>query len=70
MESFRQLLINVLEHIKEDEKEIQEATRKLNFGGHLIIMAPAHPKIYGNLDKAVGHFRRYEKKFFDFSSLV
>ena len=28
-------------------------------------MAPAHPKIYGNLDKAVGHFRRYEKKFFE-----
>ncbi len=59
------LYFHVLEHIKEDEKEIQEATRKLNFGGHLIIMAPAHPKIYGNLDKAVGHFRRYEKKFFE-----
>ena len=28
-------------------------------------MAPAHQKIYGNLDKAVGHFRRYEKDFFE-----
>ena len=27
-------------------------------------MVPAHQKIYGNLDKAVGHFRRYERKFF------
>ena len=27
-------------------------------------MAPAHQKIYCNLDKAVGHFRRYEKDFF------
>ena len=27
-------------------------------------MAPAHQKIYSNLDKAVGHFRRYEKDFF------
>jgi len=27
-------------------------------------MVPAHQKIYGNLDKAVGHFRRYEKDFF------
>ena len=23
----------------------------------------AHPKIYSNLDKAVGHYRRYEKVF-------
>ena len=27
-------------------------------------MAPAHQKMYGNLDEAVGHFRRYEKDFF------
>ena len=27
-------------------------------------MAPAHQKMFGNLDKAVGHFRRYEKDFF------
>ena len=27
-------------------------------------MVPAHQKIYSNLDKAVGHFRRYEKEFF------
>ena len=26
-------------------------------------MAPAHQKIYGKLDKAVGHHRRYEKFF-------
>ena len=40
------------------------AKKKLNNGGHLIIMVPAHQKIYGNLDKAVGHFRRYEENFF------
>ena len=27
-------------------------------------MVPAHQKIYGNLDKAVGHYRRYEIEFF------
>ena len=59
------LYFHVLEHIKEDLMEIKEATKKLNAGGHLIIMAPAHQKIYGNLDKAVGHFRRYEKDFFE-----
>ena len=34
-------------------------------------MVPAHQKIYSNLDKAVGHFRRYELNFFreNFGSL-
>mgnify|MGYP001274588399 CR=1 FL=1 len=34
-------------------------------------MVPAHQKIYSNLDKAVGHFRRYEIDFFkkNFDSL-
>ena len=65
------LYLHVLEHIKDDVQEIKKATQKLNSGGHLIIMAPAHQKIYGNLDKAVGHFRRYEKDFFkdDFKDL-
>ena len=58
------LYFHVLEHIEEDLVEIENAKKKLNDGGHLIIMVPAHQKIYGNLDKAVGHFRRYEKNFF------
>ena len=58
------LYLHVLEHIKEDIKELENAKEKLNNDGHLVIMVPAHQKIYGNLDKAVGHFRRYEKDFF------
>ena len=58
------LYLHVLEHIKDDVQEIENAKKKLNEGGYLVIMVPAHQKIFGNLDKAVGHFRRYEKKFF------
>ena len=58
------LYLHVLEHIKEDVNELKNAKNKLNDEGHLVIMVPAHQKIYGNLDKAVGHFRRYEKDFF------
>ena len=58
------LYFHVLEHIEDDIKEIEDAKKRLKVGGHLIIMVPAHQKIYGNLDKAVGHFRRYERKFF------
>ena len=58
------LYLHVLEHIKDDKKEIDEAIQKLKKNGHLIIMVPAHQKIYSNLDKEVGHFRRYESDFF------
>ena len=65
------IYLHVLEHIKNDKEEIEEASKKLNQNGTLIIMVPAHQKIYSNLDKAVGHFRRYEKEFFkrDFNQL-
>jgi len=58
------LYLNVLEHIEDDVGELNEAIKKLNNGGTLIILVPAHQKLYGNLDKAVGHFRRYDINFF------
>lgn len=58
------LYFHVLEHIKDDLEEIEKAKSKLNSGGHLVFIVPASKRIYGNLDKAVGHFRRYEKEFF------
>ena len=58
------LYLHVLEHIKDDYKEINEAIKKLKKNGYLIILAPAHNKIYSNLDKIVGHYRRYEIDFF------
>ncbi len=64
------LYFHVLEHIEDDIKEIEEAKLKLKPNGHLIIIVPAHQKMYGKLDKAIGHFRRYDKKFFkDFDQL-
>ena len=58
------IYLHVLEHIKEDIKEIENAKLKLKKGGFLVIIVPAHKKIYSKLDKAVGHYRRYEKYFF------
>ncbi|MDC1096617.1 methyltransferase domain-containing protein [Pelagibacteraceae bacterium] len=58
------IYLNVLEHIKEDKKEIKTALSKLNLGGHLIILVPAHQKLYSKFDKAIGHCRRYDIKFF------
>ena len=59
------IYFNVLEHIKEDISEIKSALEKLNNGGYLIILVPAHQKIYSKLDKAVGHYKRYDIDFFN-----
>jgi len=55
---------NVLEHIKEDKEEIINCLNRLNKNGYLVILAPAHNELYGNLDREVGHYRRYKKSFF------
>ena len=56
--------LNVLEHIENDIEEINLSISKLNDKGYLIILVPAHPKLYSKFDEAVGHIRRYEKNFF------
>ncbi len=58
------IYLNVLEHIKEDKREINLAISKLNSGGHLIILVPAHQKLYSKFDKAIGHCKRYNINFF------
>jgi phospholipid N-methyltransferase len=59
------LYLHVLEHIKNDFLEVRLAIKKLKKNGFLVILAPAHNKMYSNLDKLVGHFRRYELVFFN-----
>ena len=58
------IYLNVLEHIQEDLHEINSALNKLNLGGHLVILVPAHQNLFGKFDKAVGHCRRYDIDFF------
>jgi len=58
------IYLNVLEHIKNDKKEIKIALSKLNKGGSLIILVPAHQKLYTRFDREIGHFRRYNINFF------
>lgn len=58
------MYLNVLEHIKKDQDEIKSSLKKLNHGGHLVILVPAHQEIYSEFDKAVGHIKRYDINFF------
>lgn len=56
------LYIDVLEHIESDREEINKAAALLNDGGHLIVLSPAFQFLYNPFDKAIGHYRRYNKK--------
>ena len=55
------LYIDVLEHIKDDRAEMARAAARLNPGGALIVLAPAHPFLFTPFDAAIGHFRRYSR---------
>lgn len=56
------IYIDVIEHIERDAEEIQNACSFLKIGGHLMILVPAHNYLFSEFDKAIGHFRRYNKK--------
>jgi len=58
------LYMDVLEHIEDDKKEINKALKQLNSGGNLIFFVPAYQFLYSDFDKAIGHIKRYNKKFF------
>ena len=58
------IYFDVLEHIKDDLKEVKIASKKIKKNGRLIFNVPAHQLFYNEFDKAVGHFKRYNKKDF------
>ena len=62
-EKFDSLMyLDVMEHIEDDAAEFSRATSFLKPGGHLIILCPAHQKLFTPFDKAIGHFRRYNRR--------
>lgn len=52
---------NVLEHIDDDYAAAQAMADALKPGGELTILVPAHPRLFGSLDRQFGHFRRYTR---------
>ncbi len=54
--------LDVLEHIEDDRGELQLAAEHLRPGGRVIVLAPAHQGLYTEFDRAIGHFRRYDKR--------
>lgn len=53
------LMINVLEHLPEPSEAIRNAWSALEPGGRAIVLVPQHPSLYGTLDQALEHCKRY-----------
>src|SRR5438093_2156686 len=53
---------NVLEHIEDDEATLRRLRELLTPQGALLLLAPAHPTLFGPIDTAFGHHRRYAKR--------
>ena len=60
--------LDVIEHVDQDEKAIEEIYRVLKPGGTAIITVPAHAYLWSYHDVALHHKRRYSKS--DFLQLV
>jgi SAM-dependent methyltransferase len=56
------IYIDVLEHIENDREELENAASHLRAGGRIIVLAPAHQKLFSPFDAAIGHFRRYNRR--------
>ena len=52
---------NVIEHIADDVACLEEMFELLRPGGTVGLYVPARPELFGSLDRAVGHHRRYTK---------
>ena len=52
---------NVLEHIRDDRAALTTFRELLRPGGHLLLLVPSHPFLYGPIDQAFEHERRYAK---------
>ena len=56
------LAVNVLEHVEKDADFLRAAYTALIPGGTLLLLVPAVPLIFGSLDRAFEHFRRYTRR--------
>jgi SAM-dependent methyltransferase len=53
---------NVLEHVDDDAAAVAAMAGALRPAGTLGLLVPAHPRLFGSLDRAYGHRRRYTRE--------
>lgn len=55
------ICLNVLEHVDDDRSSLVAMRRFLAPSGRLVLLVPALPALYGSIDRALGHHRRYTR---------
>jgi SAM-dependent methyltransferase len=55
------ICLNVLEHVHDDIGSLVAIRGLLAPGGRLVLLVPALPALYGTIDRALGHHRRYRR---------
>jgi SAM-dependent methyltransferase len=55
-------MIEVLEHLEDDVSAVRWLADHLEPGGHVLITTPAHQRLWTQIDEAVHHYRRYDRK--------
>lgn len=54
------IALDVVEHFQDDADFITKMKSRLRPGGKIIVKVPAQSKLYGGMDRASGHYRRYD----------
>ena len=55
-------VFDVLEHIENPNQLLDEMYRTLEPGGYLLVTVPCGQWLWGELDKSLGHYRRYSTR--------
>ena len=55
------LCLNVLEHVEDDAAALRRIYGVLADQGRVVLVVPAMPSLYGEIDRAIGHYRRYDR---------
>ncbi|HYW67820.1 MAG TPA: bifunctional glycosyltransferase/class I SAM-dependent methyltransferase [Candidatus Dormibacteraeota bacterium] len=56
------ICMNVVEHLANDVEALSNIRRSLDKNGRAIVLVPNGPRLFGSLDKVLGHYRRYTQE--------
>lgn len=55
-------MLDVLEHIEDDEAALRGIRARMEPGAHLLLTVPAFQGMFTSWDESLGHFRRYSRR--------